>query len=551
MKHINILRSVVMLQVVILAISVFCCSLFVEAETTRTISFETDTSTVTPGDNLVVKVKSNEPFSAASLSIDISFDTAAFSVSKLKVPENYESNVMSGVSNNKLSINWISETDVETWASGTMFEIHLKSNSIASGDKSFSFAKVTVLDSNLNNIEFNTASELLISLKAAEKSEKVKNAEEKINAIGTVSADIESLNRITEAELAYYECSASEKLQVENRDILTQAIYEYNRLKEQQAIEENQQKLESEIAKFKEDHKNVLALSVSTVKGSDVAALNAAIIEYGTKIPYIKNILKPEYDKLLELYQLSSQMATAPEMVESFRSTYSGVLELSPDTLAYSDEESFNDIRSNIEAAIATYNNYNDVAKSNLSKEYELLIALNKRCDELAVENSPEPEYVTVEYNSFRNKYLSLLLKTEGEVTTSDLSEIQNALSELKSLKPAVRGKLMTEYEHLMNLLQSFDNVSEVITEPGDTIIELVQVPVEKIIEKPVEKIIEKEAEVSAKNTEVSIPSSGRFGMIVFLMMLTAFILFAIPVLTYFILKFKSEREKINNGNDI
>lgn len=560
MKNKKSMCFIALFQVLVVLISAFFINFAVSADTQRKIYIEASKETVLPGDELTVTVKTNEAFSAFAFNLDIGFDKNAFTVSKISVADSSKIGLMSGVADGKLKVNWMAESSAEEWNNGTLFVVYFKSNKTASGEKAFNLDSLKVLDAKLKKVEFNVGGEIKVNLKAAVKSEKVKNAEEKIAAIGTVKADVDSLNRITEAQLAFNECSASEKILVENRSVLEKAIETYNKLKAEQAAEENKKKLEEEIKKFKEDHKALLNLTDSTVKGTDVANLNAALIEYGTKSTYVKNRLKTEYDKLLALYQKASQLATAPEMVESFLNEYEGVLSLNPKTLSYSDEGSFNDIRQSIESALATYENFNDVAKSMLKKQYELLKQLQARCDELAIENSPEPEYVTQAYNAFRKKYLSILLKTEGEVTKSDLSKIQNALSELKSLKPQVSGKLITEYEHLMNLLYALENegggnsgtdpsvITNTVEVPVDRIVE---VPVETQVQVPVDRVVETSAEELAKNTDVSIPSSGKFGIIVFVMMFTAFVLFATPVGTYFILKAKKEREDLAYETDI
>lgn len=546
MKNSKLLRVTAVIQAVVLLLSVF--SLCVFADTTKNISLASSTDWVAPGSEVIIYVKSNESFSAFGFDTEIGIDTESFTVTKVTVAQTGKSGVLSNSSDGKLKINWLAESGNETWNSGALFQIHLNAKTGTLGEKAFTVNKFKAYDSDLKNINFNLSQAIKVNIgvKESDKSDSVIYAEEKIAEIGTVEATDECLRKITEAQLAYNGCTAAEKLQVSNADVLTEAINKYNKLKAEQNEKDNKDELDAEIAEFRKTYKDLLDLTEKTVKGDHFVRLSEAVVVYGQKTLYVRNQLKTEYEHLLALKNIAQQMVSSPEEVDSFRDTFGSLLSLTPEGISYSDVEAFEGIKENIEAALATYEYLNDISKSKLKKEYKLLIKLRERCVEIEKENSPEPDWVIEQYNAFREKYLTLLLKTEGEVTEKDSALIQQALGELKNLKPAVSGKLINEYEHLMNLLNAL-NTSEY---EGVGTVTTVEVPVETVVEVPVETVVQvpvtttEEAQAKGGLISVFAHSSEGFGILVFAMMFTAFVLFAAPAIAHFIVKAKEQREE-------
>lgn len=527
--------------------AVMAASLFVSAfcvsAAAPVISLTANVATASCGDEVQISVSSTNAVNAVAFSTEIIFSADSFTVLKATVSQQELSDTQIGVKNGKLILNWMSNTsDNVSLPEGKWFTVHLSvSDNAQYGDKTFSLNNTELFDKNLNKITVQKGGDASVTVGAPQKSETVLNAENAIAAIGTVDTSDTCLMKITAAQIAFNKCSASEKKQVENYSVLEEAIRLYNTLREQQNAQENAEAVQREIDEFKA--KDILKLTTETVEAVNLEEINKTLSEYAGKTLYIRNQLKEEYNLLLALKEVALNKNDAPGMVEGFLQVNSGLLALNPETFAY-DEATFRSTKAAIESAIASYNDYNSLAQSMLNSEYEHLLKLLDRCYELETENSPEPAYVTEAYNAFRKKYLNVLFMTEGEVTDADLATIQSALNEIKKMKPAVSGKLISEYEHLMNLLAAL-NTAEMNYDTdigGSAVINTVEV--EKIVEKTVEVPVEVETQAGAKKLNVKMSPSSKFGIIVFVLLITAIILFAAPVVTRFILENKMRKEK-------
>lgn len=544
-KYLKVLSSITAL---ILVAVLLVAPLSVSAAAGTKVSLSSSVETAKIGDTVKITA-SGEKITAFALSIEIDLNDTAFEVEKVSVSNSALSDIQAGLKKGVLVLNWITSAKAgAVLPAGQWFTFEFKVTPQAEfKTETFSIKTLELYDKDLNSLASSKGSDATVTIVQDDKTQNVIDAENAIDAIGTVTkADKATLDKITDAQLAYNKCNAKEQKLVSNYDVLEDAIDKYNDL----VAKQNKQDADDKIAKMIADFKNepLLKETVDTVDATDLAEANKLIGEYSQFPLYVRNKLKPEYEHLLALKEKALALYDAPGMVKGFKETYAGVLELKPETFAF-DEETFGNTKKAIEDAINTYGELNSVAQGMLTKEYELLVKLLEKAYELEADNAPESASVIREYNAFRKKYLRILYLTEGEVTADDLGEINQAISELKSLRAPVAGKLIPEYEHLMNLLATLNgagvsgdggyaddgtiDTSGGITQYVQGGTTIMQVPVEVESEK---------ADAAGGLLSVIMSPSMTFGLIVFILLMTALILFAAPVVTYFIVKKKSER---------
>lgn len=279
----------------------------------------------------------------------------------------------------------------------------------------------------------------------------------------------------------------------------------------------------------------------------------AAIADYGQQDAYIRKVLKePEYQHFCDLNNRINSLIleeaavkAAQEQVVGFRETYADLLKMEPNTIPTDELEIITDIKNASAVAIMTYENgFNTIAKEILKDEYAKIQALYEKCVELEVLNAPEEAWITEAREAFKTKYLTLLLLTESEVTQEHISQLQEAMNELKGLKPVVKGTLVNEYERLMNLLNAANMLQLSTNAEGE--IQEIETVVEKIVEKIVTVETNSEGEKRVQILGLELSSGGWFGLLVFVMLSTTMILYAMPIIVSYILRKKKKEVQAN-----
>lgn len=543
------------LAIAVVLVSVLAGSRIEVSAANPTVTLKVDKTEVSPGGTVVVTMGVTEAMTAAAFSAKLTLDTDVFTVAK--VASNLEDVYYGDERTGQLLINWLSDANKSFVKGNALVQITLRASKDAMQAEyaiALAEAEFYILDgSRMNDVSVSadaTEHKVMIS---NPKSQAVKDVESAIDAIGTVKLTTECLDKITTAQIAFGKLSASEKQQVENYSVLQTAINTYNRLKEEQASQDNQSKIDAVLKKFREDHARVIALSVEDVQISDQAAVMAAIADYGQQDAYIRKVLKePEYQHFCDLNNRINSLIleeaavkAAQEQVVGFRETYADLLKMEPNTIPTDELEIITDIKNASAVAIMTYENgFNTIAKEILKDEYAKIQALYEKCIELEILNAPEEAWITEAREAFKTKYLTLLLLTESEVTQEHISQLQEAMNELKELKPAVKGTLVNEYERLMNLLNAANMLQLSTNAEGE--IQEIETVVEKIVEKIVTVETNSEGEKRVQILGLELSSGGWFGLLVFVMLSTTMILYAMPIIVSYILRKKKKEVQAN-----
>lgn len=553
----RILKQIIgtFLAIAVVLVSVLAGSGIEVSAANPAVTLKVDKTEVSPGGTVVVTMGATEAMTAAAFSAKLTLDTDVFTVAK--VASNLEDVYYGDERTGQLLINWLSDANKSFAKGNALVQITLRASkdamqaeyAIALAEAEFYF-----LDgSNMKDVSVSAESTQHKVTITNPKSQAVKNVESAIEAIGTVKLTTECLDKITTAQIAFGKLSASEKQQVENYSVLQTAINTYNRLKEEQASQDNQSKIDAVLKKFREDHARVIALSVEDVQISDQAAVMAAIADYGQQDAYIRKVLKePEYQHFCDLNNRINSLIleeaavkAAQEQVVGFRETYADLLKMEPNTIPTDELEIITDIKNASAVAIMTYENgFNTIAKEILKDEYAKIQALYEKCVELEVLNAPEEAWITEAREAFKTKYLTLLLLTESEVTQEHISQLQEAMNELKGLKPVVKGTLVNEYERLMNLLNAANMLQLSTNAEGE--IQEIETVVEKIVEKIVTVETNSEGEKRVQILGLELSSGGWFGLLVFVMLSTTMILYAMPIIVSYILRKKKKEVQAN-----
>lgn len=553
----------------ILTIAVALTSMLMKVEVyaadTPSATLTATETTVKPGKTTKMSIQLADKVEATAFSAKITFDSDVFTVGKITadLTDVYYGDERA----DQLILNWVSEDlEIEKFKKNTALvtiELRVSVDAVPGKTYSIELGELEFYNEESEPVSVTTSGDALVITIDNEKSEAVEATEQKINISLTAVEDLESagseaitataltacLDKITEAQTAFNKLDSSEKKQVSNYTDLQNAISIYNKLLEIKASQDSASEIQSKIDNFKTTHKRVLEeLTIENVAIEDEVAVNAAVFDYVGQDAYIRKCLKEEYQHLLNLKQQINQLisnASAEEaaeaMVAGFLSdpTVIPLLTMTPNMITDDNYEAYNMA---VELAISTYeNSFNDIAKERLKNEYTLLKQLYDKCLEMEIRNAPDEAWVIEEYNAFREKYGEILAKTEIEVTADDIPILTEAIEALKELKPAVKAKLITDYERLMNLLNAA-NSAEMGSSAEAQIVEVEKiVENERVVEKLVQVSVNEDGEKVVRVLGVEITSSAWFGLLIFAMLLTTMILYAMPIATRYVLRKKKE----------
>lgn len=526
------------------------------------VGMSVNKTSVTPGEEVLLTLKLDKAVKIMAFQIDIEMTSGTFVLEKVDALVSSLNGTYGGTKDGKLSVNWISDNLTDTTIQqGDALRVRMRVLEKAElGSKTFSIKYLEASNGKLEYITLNKGQDVTVEVVSSAKSQNVINAENEISKINldAITASPESLELITNAQVAFSKCSAAEKKLVSNAALLTEAVQKYNKLKEQQAQEEAAEKVRKEIAEYLEQYYNpVASRTPETVTLQDKVAVNDAMKEYTKKSAYVRSLLNAQYEHLKELNEAikklekeASDKTYADTFVPIFLENNKDILSMAVDSVTYEGEEAFTQLQQKIADAISFYNDVlNDVGRNRVKSEYKHLEELWKKCEEVAAENIPETQGTIKAYNAFRDKYMDILMKSPDEVTMNDLQKINEAISEIKSMKPAVSGKLINEYEYLMELLSVLNGTGSADDwGTGDTgwLGDDLAGQLGNTTDTPenigvVQETTTKEAE-AARKTKVSVSVGDTFAIIVFTLMLTAAFLYALPVLVKYVVNKKMER---------
>ncbi len=393
---------------------------------------------------------------AAGFFANLKYDANVLSLVQTTVNEQVFSGMITGIKEDGLWITWSNGAN-KTIPAGTVveFQFAIKSDAAAK-EYIVELEVIEFLDEQMQDISCNvvdgTVNVVPLVAPAA-----VQEVVDLINAIGEVTtADTATDKKIKEARDAFAALPAAQKKMVTNYDVLVEANSEYQLLKEEQYAADNAAALQEICEKFRADYARVLALDPEKAQIADLAEVNEALADYAQQSAYIRKKLQPEHEKLKAVKDAiqaiideEDAQKAAEEMAKGFREQYARLLNTSSDSVVLSEA-----FKAELDAAISTYKDaFTPQAQELLKREYNHLLSMLRAYQRLEEENAPDPEWVTKAYNEFREKYRSLLLKSELDVTEEDAGLINKALGEYAAFHDRIKGKLASDYEHLMTLM--------------------------------------------------------------------------------------------------
>ncbi len=347
--------------------------------------------------------------------------------------------------------------------------------------------------------EVTTSCNVLVSTNSA-----LKDAIDKINAIGEVVYDEDTKNRIHAAREAYNALSPSLRENVSNSDVLFSAEKRYEELMKQSGVSLLQQKVDT----FRNAHKEILETKLDDLTLEDKELVEAAVsaweaLDVETRAATIAD--KRQLNKfLLKIEALESDADAwkeAEDMARMLRDKYSGILKLDPnisDDLLLENESSVEKFMDEIEDN-AVYVKY---LPNVMADDIDFLNAFLNR-----LANMDRPGEENAEAQAFKQEFGWLLNYTEENVLKSDVPDLQTALyaygllsDEAKAALEGVEAHLTALYEKAKSLPDEV--IKEVITETKTEIV---------YVDKEVEVEVQQPAAEEEENHKfmVKLPGEG------------------------------------------
>ena len=371
---------------------------------------------------------------------------------------------------------------------------------------------------------------LNIALSGAEITPEVQQVIDKINAIGTVSYDSASLERITAAASAYAVLSESQKEQVSNYSLLTEAKETYDKLK----AEAKDKALQKKVEAFETKWKDVLDLTVSTVQISDEESVQncyKAFQDLDADVKYEIFKYNQQLKALLTQIDLLKNEAAAAEQEQTLRNeAQQYASEFKKDYEAWISME-LEDVQSahynGLSAAIETLNtllSINPYVEEYLSAEKILLESLLEKSEELKTATGDEEDINEVAAAKFRRNFSYLISLEKNDVTYDEVTDLTIAIEVYKMLDSNVQKLLSEEYDKLNEIL-SYAETLEPESESES------QKEVTTVIQSDPETIVKTNTVVKSTGSNLLMQFANRsFGVIILALlplMLISVIMFA------------------------
>ncbi len=511
------------------------------AATDATFSVAVENASYYGGERATVSIQTTA-VTAAGMYAKLKYDTEVLSLVQTTVNEQAITGLITGVKDGCLILTWSSESN-RMIPAGSIVELQFQIRSDAAVQEYIlELEVVELLDEEMQNLTVgSTNGTVKVVTKTA--SAQVQKVIGLISAIGEVkSADTATGKKVNDAKDAFLALSAADKKAVTNYDVLVAANSKYQLLKEEQYAADNTAALQEIINKFKADHARVIALKPEDGKISDLAQVNEALADYAQQSAYIRKKLEAEQKNLLAVkaeiqkqIDAADAQAAAEEMAKGYREQFASLLNASTDSIVLDPA-----FKAELEAALSTYTDaFTPLAQELLKEEYAHIQQMLATYLKLEAENAPEPEEVINAYNSFREKYRSILLKSEMEVTAEDAQLLNAAIADYYTLGDQAKGKLAGEFEHIMNLLFALELAGIEVAEPttpttpitptepgssnggGNTVI----VP-------------------SPGNVDLTVGASlGKNVKLLYWILLVAVLLFAVSIVSYILIRRKVRKE--------
>lgn len=470
-------------------------------------------SSVKADQTFTITVKNKRQVSLAGFYAVLNYSSRDFSASKVTFlnKEMSAGGDYGFVNAGSVVLTWDSDSDLVLPA-GDFISIQFVTRSQAvTGDKKFVLTDFEIYNSAFENLKPKNDVEFTVNVGTVPISENVKKTMELINSIGIVDGTTASYNAIHKALDAYNALSATEKKQVENYEVLKNALAEYEKKREEQLQREHEEQIAAILLGLRNDWKPYFD-TAEVIKDdlgesftydaflkaqlpfdpttqdipedwepnyekalSDYEALldlriqgtKEATENYKSQSNYIKSQLiteKASLDSALtalraaktELLSYKQQLKATPQAVKDYLTNNNSALNFPKSNLKLDETEA---VPNMLLSAIGEYKTLSDIAKSQLVKEYNYVCELYDEYLKLEAKANPNEEQAIIAAGEFRKKYSDLLILSASDVDASKLSEINAAIAEFNSLPTAVKGRLTTQFKLLCEQLYALTNI--------------------------------------------------------------------------------------------
>ncbi len=499
--------TAILLCFIILAVPM-CSGVF--AETAQTVKFTVDNISGDKGQtvNVPVKFSSND---GKMIELNGIMFTLSYDTSKLDYVASSTSNALKGLTafdkNGKVSCAWFDVTSYYVSSGSTIAFISFRIKDEAEGDAAVTLTVDKIYKSaasgGTSNYVYYTCTTPTVKAKVSIGVDSaVQKVIDAIKAIGTVTNTEECYNKIVEATRLYGKLTVNQQAKVTNYNILLAAENTYNKLQ----AEESQKLIDEEVAKFKKDHAEALAVRLTegdaelsldkydilkaaydrfgTGNGKLSAGAQAELLVEYRRLGFYLEMLKDakaSYDEKQKLEQLKAWEK------QLCRAYVAGGYEIDPLTGKYVTDSKGNKVwitglteSSNEWIDILTMTKKNvtatDFTRINYFKTswYDNMIALhpdietimNDEYDGLAKQIMEAYDRAKYLYdldnpvltpdqeaaNSFRSKFSYVLGLNEKNATYDDLTQIEMALAVYEFMSAEAKELLAKEYALLQNL---------------------------------------------------------------------------------------------------
>lgn len=471
------------------------------------------TSSVKAEEPFTLTVRNKRQISLAGFYAVLNYSSRDFSASKVTfLNKEMSAGADYGFVNaGSVVLTWDSDSDIVLPA-GDLIKIQFVTRSqTETGDKKFVLSDFEVYNQAFENLKPKSNPECTVKIDAVSISESVRNTIELINAIGIVDASTASYNAIHKALDSYNALSAAEKKQVENYEVLKNALAEYEKKREEQLKKEHDEQIAATLLGLRNDWKPYFDTS-GVIKDdlmgsfsydaflkaqlpfdpttqdipedwepnyekalSDYEALldlkiqgtKNAVDSYKSQSNYIKSQLiteKASLDSAIsalraakqDLLSYKQQLKSTPQTVKDYLTNNNSALNFPKSNLKLDETEA---VPNMLLSAIGEYKTLNDIAKAQLVDKYNYVCELHDEYLRLEAKANPNEEQAVIAAGEFRKKYSDLLILSPSEVDSSRLLVINAAIAEFNSLPTAVKGRLTTQFKLLCEQLYALTNI--------------------------------------------------------------------------------------------
>lgn len=483
---IKIKKAVLLVMTAVMVIAQ--CTYPVLAYEPQTVVFSSESKTVKKGESFTIPIRissedeSNIELGGLVFSLYYSPDCLTYSEGSEQSLVNSamkDALVYHNASKNKITFAWTSTDAVKVKNDNVLFNatFSVLHTAGAEADVKLVIEQAYTYDNNdgveIYDLNVETK-EILVDIVVSSEDSSVKQVEDLIAAIGTVSYSQESLNKILAAASAYAILTEPQKKQVSNYTVLSEAMVEYERLR----IVAEDSEISAEISAYMSKHITALALTTDTVTLEDEERVNAAIQAFDEELSVdaqsriyserreLKNVLaqieqlkKDEAAKEAAAAREAQLRKKAQEYAAAFRADYATFLTLKVEDLVAEHYTGLN-------AAVAQLNmliGLNPYVEEYLKAEKIIITSLYEAVQDLmnAGDTSTEEGISNAQMSAdnFRTNFAYVLSLTPDTVTADDLVELRVAEAMYYELDAETQGLLTEEFAIITELLSVIDEL--------------------------------------------------------------------------------------------